>query len=375
MRRAAAASMTAIFTPGYAAAEQMTARPSRGRGPTSTALSATLYPRHHRRRAARRLRTAAAGRNDAYEPLGKLPPLASRRGRWSADQVTRGRAGRARHRQAAVDQPAGGRSWPRPARPDTQATMALAKPADPAAAVLLRPPATKATAVTAPAKRRGGTVDRPCRGAPACGGRRLLLCYQARVTPDPAVVGAARKQQEAVEAEAAKRKAKPTRSSPGCARRAAAAPEGRAVRPRSASRSRRRPGARSEAEMAARKRVEDEARQKSRSRDSGPAGERARRPGRKPRRRRRGRGGSQASAAFIRRQRDRRRPPLRPMPRQASQRQAERTARWKGTSPLHAVQARRRLYHPRADPQRVRRLRQFRVRPGPGPGTSGQTSR
>ena len=88
--------MTAIFTPGYAAAEQMT-RPSRGRGPTSTVSSATLYHAITGADAAQRVRPHAGG---CLRAAGQI----------AAGGVPAGSAGRhrcrprgARHRPAAID--------------------------------------------------------------------------------------------------------------------------------------------------------------------------------------------------------------------------------------------------------------------------------
>jgi serine/threonine protein kinase len=141
------ASMTAIFTPGYAAAEQMT---SARQGPWTDiyGVSATLY----------HAITGAAPPNafdrmldDAYQPLGRLLPAGFAPGLLVG--IDAGLAVR------ATDRPQSIAGW-RPilaqaGAADTQATMALAKSADPAATVLLRPLAT-ATAVTAPTKRAAG---------------------------------------------------------------------------------------------------------------------------------------------------------------------------------------------------------------------------
>mgnify|MGYP003694465183 CR=1 FL=1 len=341
-------------------------RPSRDRGPTSTALSATLYhaitgaapPSAFDRMLGRRLRAARQA-------------VAAGFGAGAAGRHRR-RLAAARHRQAAVDRRLAAESWPGPARPIRRRRWRTAQGVGrSAAAILMRPPAT-ATAVTAPAKRQRRRLwIGLCRGPPACGGRGYCFDYQARVTPDPAVVGAARKQREAVEAGAAKRKVRPTRNSLEAARSRAAARQRPSRRPRSASRSRRRPGAGPKAEMAAGKRVEDEARRESRSRDSGPAGERARRPGRKPRRRRPGPRRQPSQRCPLRRQRGPRdgRRCAQCHARQASGRDGRLV---EGHLPLHALQAQRRLYHPRADPQRLRRLRHLGFGRAPGPGTTGK---
>ena len=164
------AAMTAIFTPGYAAAEQMT---SAKQGPWTDiyGVSATLY---HAITGAPPPSSFDRMLEDAYEPLGKLLPAGFPPGLLIG--IDAGLAVR------ATDRPQSIAGW----RPilsqagalDTQATLELGRPAATGATVAQRP-ATPAAA--APARRgtgqgQAGSVDWHGGSRPAACGRRLLRC-------------------------------------------------------------------------------------------------------------------------------------------------------------------------------------------------------
>jgi serine/threonine protein kinase/peptidoglycan hydrolase-like protein with peptidoglycan-binding domain len=143
------AAMTAIFTPGYAAAEQMT---SAKQGPWTDiyGVSATLY---HAITGAPPPSSFDRMLEDAYEPLGKLLPAGFPPGLLIG--IDAGLAVR------ATDRPQSIAGW-RPilgqaGAPDTQATLELGRPAATGATVAQRPAApTSEGPAVAPTKARTG---------------------------------------------------------------------------------------------------------------------------------------------------------------------------------------------------------------------------
>ena len=164
------AAMTAIFTPGYAAAEQMT---SAKQGPWTDiyGVSATLY---HAITGAPPPSAFDRMLEDAYEPLGKLLPAGFPPGLLIG--IDAGLALR------ATDRPQSIAGW----RPilsqsgalDTQATAALGRPAATGATVVPRPATPSGRGAGSRGTRQGqaGSVDWHGGSPPAACGRRLLLC-------------------------------------------------------------------------------------------------------------------------------------------------------------------------------------------------------
>jgi serine/threonine protein kinase len=145
-----AAAMTAIFTPGYAAAEQMT---SAKQGPWTDiyGVSATLY---HAITGAPPPSSFDRMLEDAYEPLGKLLPAGFPLGLLIG--IDAGLAVRATDRPQSI---AGWRPiLSQPGAPDTQATLTLGRPPAATGATVAQRPATPTSEgpAVAPAKRRTG---------------------------------------------------------------------------------------------------------------------------------------------------------------------------------------------------------------------------
>jgi hypothetical protein len=164
--------MTAIFTPGYAAAEQLT---SAKQGPWTDiyGVSATLY-----HAVARAPPPSAFDRmlEDAYEPLGKLMPAGFAPGLLMG--IDAGLAVR------ATDRPQSIAGWrPILGQTDTanaQVTVALGHPATAVPAAVAMRPAAEATAeaaTTVPARRGIGLWA----GIAAV----VLFCWRAAVTTSP----------------------------------------------------------------------------------------------------------------------------------------------------------------------------------------------
>ena len=215
-----AAVMTAIFTPGYAAAEQFTAA-KQGPWTDIYGISATLY---HGIVGTPPPSAFDRMLDDGYEPLGRLQPPGFAPGLLVG--IDAGLAVRATDRPQSI---AGWRQILGHASTlGAQATVALAKPNT------LQPPYTPRPSIAAapvaaprPTLQPTPTVQPPPtptqQPAPvakrpmalwiaAAAGIALVLAgggyYLARTSgPDPAAIEAARKQQEVAEAEAAKRRA------------------------------------------------------------------------------------------------------------------------------------------------------------------------
>ena len=216
----AAAVMTAIFTPGYAAAEQFTAA-KQGPWTDIYGISATLY---HGIVGTPPPSAFDRMLDDGYEPLGRLQPPGFAPGLLVG--IDAGLAVRATDRPQSI---AGWRQIPGHASTlGAHATVALAKPntltppytprpsiaAPPVAAPrpTLQPTPTVQPAPT-PTQQPAPVAKRPLGlWIAAAAGIALVLAgggyYFARTSgPDPAVLEAARKQQQMAEAEAAKRRA------------------------------------------------------------------------------------------------------------------------------------------------------------------------
>jgi peptidoglycan hydrolase-like protein with peptidoglycan-binding domain len=147
------AAMTAIFTPGYAAAEQMT---SAKQGPWTDiyGLAATMY---HAITGHAPVSSFDRMLDDEYVPLGQIQPAGFSPGLLVG--IDAGLAVRASDRPQSI---AGWRPILGHAGPlDAQATVALGRPADPNATVVVRQPTitptiTPATAAPPPAAKGGG---------------------------------------------------------------------------------------------------------------------------------------------------------------------------------------------------------------------------
>jgi serine/threonine protein kinase/peptidoglycan hydrolase-like protein with peptidoglycan-binding domain len=186
--------MTAVFTPGYAAAEQFT---SGKQGPWTDiyGLAATL---HHAITGAPPPNAVERMLDDAYEPLARRIPAGFSPGLLAG--IDAGLAVRATDRPQTIE------GW--------RAILDRATPPDAMATVVMTRPAAAPTNVATPAPsggaRRGGK-------APWIAAAVLAILVLAGAgyyladrpfAPDPAVIEAAHRQQEAAAAEAAKQKAR-----------------------------------------------------------------------------------------------------------------------------------------------------------------------
>ena len=193
------AAMTAIFTPGYAAAEQFT---SAKQGPWTDiyGLSATLY-----HAIVGKVPPSAFDRmlDDEYEPLGKLMPAGFAPGLLVG--IDTGLTVRASDRPQSIAgwRPVLGQTG----APDAQATVALGKSAGPAATILARPSASAAAVPDRPPvkSRTGLWAGLAVALIVALGGGYYIATKPPTV--DPAIAEAQQTREKLAAAEAAARKA------------------------------------------------------------------------------------------------------------------------------------------------------------------------
>jgi serine/threonine protein kinase len=242
------AAMTAIFTPGYAAAEQMT---SAKQGPWTDiyGVSATLY---HAITGAPPPSSFDRMLEDAYEPLAELMPAGFAPGLLVG--IDAGLAVR------ATDRPQSIAGW-RPilgqtGTPDAQVTVALGRPAAAAGATVAMRPSTAATTTAETSSKRG-------RGLWIAVAAAILLLagggyYVATKPSAPAVTAADMAAQKATQEKAEQERQELAKLRADAAAREKVEQEA-ALRHQVEEDTRKKV----EAELADKRRVEDEARQKA----------------------------------------------------------------------------------------------------------------